>query len=50
MRPPRVVRLHSAFSGEVVEGKPGVRCGVLEQSAGLVWFEANRKPYRFAYY
>src|ERR1700736_4045605 len=33
--------------GEVV-GEPGVRCGVLEQSGGLVWFGANRNPYRFA--
>jgi hypothetical protein len=31
-----------------LSGEPGVRCVVLERSAGLVWFGANRKPYRFA--
>jgi len=29
-------------------GEPGVRCVVLEQSAGLVWFGANRNPYGHA--
>jgi hypothetical protein len=33
---------------EVVAGGSGVRCEVLEQSEGLVWFGANRKPYRLA--
>ena len=34
MRFAEVVRVHSGRSGKVVGGKPGVRCGVLEQSWG----------------
>jgi hypothetical protein len=39
-----VGRVHSAVQRKLLAGEPGVRCGVLEQSVGLVWFRANRKP------
>ena len=43
-----VARVHSAVQGKLLTGEPGVRCGVLEQSAGLLRFKANRKPCRLA--
>lgn len=42
-----VMWVHSGCRGKLW-GEPGVRCGVLEQSAGLVRFGANRNPYRHA--
>jgi hypothetical protein len=43
-RAAEVANVHSGCQGKL-SGEPGVRCGVLEQSGGLVWFEANRNPY-----
>jgi len=42
-----VMRVHSGCQGKL-SGEPGVRCVFLEQSAGLVWFVANRNPNRLA--
>jgi hypothetical protein len=42
-----VTLVHSECQGKL-SGEPGVRCGVPEQSGGLVWFGANRNPYPLA--
>jgi hypothetical protein len=41
-----VALIHSGCLGKLPE-EPGVRCIVLEQSAGLVWFGTNRDLHRF---